>query len=135
LNSGYVAGAGQGTSSTFNPHAGLRGKSGGVGKDTRPDAELGPDRSRRASLAGSMIDGEFPPEAGLEGISYAGVVIGVAVDRDGRAAAIRMRSDLGFGFGEAAKRAAVRVRYTVALDRDGKPIMQEIGPINVRFKR
>lgn len=136
LNAGYVAGAGQGTTSTFNPHAGIRGKSGGVGKDTRSDAELGPDQSRRASLVGVMTDNcAFPAAADLEGIPDAVVVLSVIVGPDGRAAAMRTLSDPGYGFADAARRCAANQRYNVALDHDGKPIMSETGPLNVRFKR
>ena len=136
LNSGYVAGDGQGTASTFNPHAGLRGKSGGVGKDTRPEAELGPDRSRRASVVGVMTDAcSFPVQADLEGIDFAVVVVVVWVGPDGRAAAMKVLSDPGYGFADAARQCAADQRYVVALDRAGKPIMSETGPINVRFTR
>jgi protein TonB len=134
--SGLVAGAGRGTASTFNPHAVIGGKAGGTGSDTRKEAQVGPDRSRRAGVMGGFTDQcDFPAQADLAGIDRAVVVVVARVRPDGTAEAVSVLSDPGHGFGEAARKCAMKMRWVPARDRAGKSLTQETLPTNIRFTR
>lgn len=136
LASGAVAANGQGTTGGRSPHAAIGGKAGGVGKSTSPDAELGPDRSRRALVIGGLDDAcSFPREADIAHIDHATVIVAVHVRANGRAARVTIVNDPGHGFGAAARRCALEAQYSPARDRSGKPIGTDLDRVSVRFTR
>ena len=59
----------------------------------------------------------------------------VTVRPDGSPLSVKVVSDPGHGFGRAARMCALGRRYTPGLDREGKPMVGTLGPINVRFTR
>jgi protein TonB len=133
---GMVAGAGTGTTATWSPRAALTGKPGGGGRDPQPPAELGPDRSRRAGVISGFTDTcDFPTQADFARIDHAVAVLIVRVRPDGTAEAATVVSDPGHGFGEAARRCALRTRFIPARDRAGNAITAETRPFNFRFTR
>ena len=86
-------------------------------------------------MIGTLTDGDFPEEAEMAGIPWAIAVVRVKVKPDGTAEWVKVLSDPGYGFGEAARQAALKTRFQPALDRSGNPIAGEIAPVNVRFIR
>jgi protein TonB len=132
--SGMVAGAGKGTTATFNPRAALEDKPGAGNATPRPAASISLDRSRRASVIPTFAEcTNFPSEAYVADVRNAVVVVTVRVRPNGTAEAVRVVSDPGHGFGEAARECAFRSRYVPARDRAGNAITAETAPINVRF--
>ena len=77
----------------------------------------------------------FPPEADVEQINFARVRVVVTVGPDGRAKSVAIQSDPGHGFGERARRCAIRRTYKPGLDRSGKPVTRTTPPIWIRFER
>jgi protein TonB len=127
---GMVAGNGAGTSPTFDPRAGLRGRPGGTGAPV-PEP---PDRSRGASVnKGYDTDCEFPAEADRVQHGWADLV--ATVRADGRASRVRLVADSGYGFGPRAQQCAMRFRYQTALDRNGLPIEHDTPPFRYGFHR
>ena len=57
------------------------------------------------------------------------------MDARGKATAVSVLKDPGFGFGEAARRCAYAVHFTPALGRDGRPTEAMSPPIRVHFFR
>jgi protein TonB len=107
-----------------------------VGGSAGPGSgEVGPDRSRRATLTGSASwSCPFPQQADLEGINHATSLLSVTVDAAGRASSVSILRDPGHGFGAAARACALRRRYNAALDRSGHPVATTL-VLNVRFDR
>jgi protein TonB len=106
-----------------------------MGKATGP-ASAGPDRSRAASLAGSKEwKCDFPPEADVDQIDQAFVVVQVATRTDGSPDRVSILSDPGHGFGRAARVCAMKEHYDPALDRDGNAIAGSTKSIRIRFER
>jgi protein TonB len=111
------------------------GAPGGTGKTPGP-AGNGPDRSRAASLAGSKDwKCDFPPEADVDQIDQAFVVVQVATRADGSPDRVTILSDPGHGFGRAARVCAMRERYDPALDREGNAVAGSTKSIRIRFER
>jgi len=77
----------------------------------------------------------FPPEADIEQIDYGRVRLVVTVGPDGRAKSVAIQSDPGHGFGEWARRCAMRRTYQPGLDRWGKPVIRTTPPFWVTFTR
>ncbi|WP_437948886.1 energy transducer TonB [Sorangium sp. So ce296] len=136
---GQVAGAGTAKSPTFNPNAKVGGVVGGKGTGDPvppPPAVAGPDRSAPAGLVGSSSwNCPFPPEADVDQIDQAKVVLMVTVRPDGSPLSVKVVSDPGHGFGRAARMCALSRRYSPQKDRAGSPITGTTPPITVNFTR
>jgi periplasmic protein TonB len=111
------------------------GAPGGTGTKPGP-ASNGPDRSRAASLAGSKDwKCDFPPEADVDQIDQAFVVVQVATRADGSPDHVSILQDPGHGFARAARICAMKERYDPALDREGNAIAGSTKSIRIRFER
>jgi periplasmic protein TonB len=77
----------------------------------------------------------FPAEADMEQVDRATVMITVTVGPDGRAKTVSILKDPGFGFGRLAKSCALRMRYNVGLDAEGRPMTKTTPPFPVHFTR
>ena len=77
----------------------------------------------------------FPPESDKAGIDDSSVTVDVRVDAEGRPIDARVVTDPGHGFGEAARRCALRASFDPARDHDGRGIEAQTGPFRVRFHR
>jgi protein TonB len=116
-------------------HVAPGGAAGGTGTKPGP-AGNGPDRSRPASLAGSKDwKCDFPPEADVDQVDQAFVVVQVATRSDGSPERVNILQDPGHGFGRAARLCAMKERYDPALDREGNPIAGSTKSIRIRFER
>jgi protein TonB len=131
---GTTMAAGTATAAVRAPVASPTGVVGGTG--TGPAAPPAVDRSRAAGLGGSKSwnDCPFPPEADVDNIDQAAVLVQITVAPDGRASNVRVASDPGHGFGRAARACATQRRYQTALDRDGSPVGGTFS-VNVTFAR
>jgi protein TonB len=115
------------------PGTGTAQQGAGKGQGTAP---VGQDRSRAASLAGSKEwKCDFPPEADVDQIDQAFVVVQVATRTDGSPDHVSILSDPGHGFGRAARVCAMKERYDPALDHDGNAIAGSTKSIRIRFER
>lgn len=139
---GQQSGQGEGNQVVKSPSATLKGVVGGTGTATAavpppPPPPTGPDRSAPAGIVGasSWSNCPFPPEADADQIDQAVVQLVVTVRPDGSAAAVKVVSDPGHGFGKSARQCALSRRYTAALDRDGNATTGTTPPIKVRFTR
>ena len=94
-----------------------------------------PDHSRAVALDDDEWRCPWPSEADADQIDEQAVVIRVKVRSDGTAAAARLVSDPGHGFGRAAVACALATRFAPARDRAGRPIEADSPPIRVRFTR
>jgi periplasmic protein TonB len=111
------------------------GAPGGTGTKPGP-AAFAPDRSRPASLAGSKDwKCDFPPEADVDQVDQAFVVVQVATRADGSPDHVSILEDPGHGFGRAARICAMKERYDPALDREGNAIAGSTKSIRIRFER
>lgn len=133
----YVGGttSAQGTAknAVYNPVVSPTGVPGGTG--TKPAA---PKKSlaRRAMPNGtSWSDCGFPAEADIEQINFANVTVVVTVSPTGAAKAVSVLKDPGYGFGQLAKRCAMRKTYSAALDAAGQPITSTTPPFRIKFTR
>lgn len=125
LTTGRVGGV-PAASGTAPRRAGPRG-----GEATMP----GPDRSRRASLEGTLDwSCPFPPEAEVGGVDTGVAVLRVAVRADGRVGRVQVLRDPGHGFGRAGKSCAMARRFNPAQDRDGRSVPDTV-VVQVRFVR
>jgi protein TonB len=115
--------------------SGSGGTQPGAGKATGQGTG-GPDRSRASSLAGSKEwKCDFPPEADVDQIDQAFVVVQVATRTDGSPDHVSILSDPGHGFGRAARVCAMKEHYDPALDHDGNAIAGSTKSIRIRFER
>jgi hypothetical protein len=129
---GMVAGNGTGTSPTFAPHAGLRGRPGG----TAAPVPEPPDRSRGASVfVGFDADCAFPAQADRDHVDHGWADLIVTVRADGRASRVQLLGDSGHGFGPVAQQCSMRVRYRPALDRNGLPVERDTPSFRYGFHR
>jgi protein TonB len=132
---GRVSAKGTARKPTFNRGAKVGGKVGGKGSG-RGSTRGSVDRSQPAGLVGgSAWSCPFPPEADASQINRATAVVVVTVSPAGRASAVSIVSDPGYGFGRAARQCASGRTYRPALDRDGTPTTATTPPIVVRFRR
>lgn len=132
---GITANAGTAKQAVRNVNAVVGGIPGGTGpKTATPPAR---DLSRPAGLLSTDAwnDCGFPPEADIEGINQMVVQITVTVSPDGRAKAVSVLNDPGFGFGKLARACAMRRRYQTGLDSMGKPVVRTTPPYVLRFRR
>jgi protein TonB len=133
---GYVSSAGTAKAATFDPHAKVGGKEGGRGKGDVAPPKPKVNRSRPPGLVGSTSwSCPFPAEADIQQINRATATIIVTLSAGGQPTSVRVLSDPGYGFGEAARRCALSRRYEPALDPDGNAVQSTTPPIIVRFKR
>jgi outer membrane biosynthesis protein TonB len=109
---------------------------GGTGTVAAPPPVQAPDRSRSARLLNperwQRI--EFPEEANTDGVDDAYVTLKIAVDAQGSPTSVTVVQDPGHGFARQAKQFALRQKYDVAFDRDGKPIPGVCNP-RIHFTR
>jgi protein TonB len=132
---GVTQAAGTSSTAVYARNAVAGGAPGGTGKSAGP-AGNGPDRSRAASLAGSKDwKCDFPPEADVDQIDQAFVVVQVATRADGNPERVSILSEPGHGFGRAARICAMKEHYDPALDREGNPIAGSTKSIRIRFER
>jgi protein TonB len=132
---GVTQAAGTSSTAVYARNAMAGGAPGATGKSAGP-AGNGPDRSRAASLAGSKDwKCDFPPEADVDQIDQAFVVVQVATRADGNPDRVSVLSDPGHGFGRAARICAMKEHYDPALDREGNPIAGSTKSIRIRFER
>jgi protein TonB len=135
----YVGGttSAKGTSKTpvRSAHATNEGVPGGTG--TAPVVAAAPNLSRQPMpLSMAWDDCGFPAEADAEQIHQAFVTVVVTVAPDGSAKSVRVvDKDPGFGFGQLARRCALRRRYQPALDARGQPVTAPTRPIRIKFDR
>jgi protein TonB len=134
--------AAKGTSKTAVRDQRARGDGvkGGKGSGKRKTVAAKPpepekDLSRAAKPSSTNWNCGFPPEADVAQINFARVRVVVTVGPDGRAKAVAVQNDPGHGFGEWARRCAMRNRYAVGLDRWGKPATRTTPPFWVTFTR
>jgi protein TonB len=132
---GTTMAAGTATAAVRAPVASPTGVVGGTGTGA-PVVVAGPDRSRSAGLGGSKSwnDCPFPPEADVDNIDQAAVLVQVSVGPEGRPTSVKVVSDPGHGFGRAARTCAMQRSYQTALDREGKPV-PGVFSANVTFAR
>ncbi len=94
------------------------------------------DRSRPAKPATlNWDDCGFPPEADVEQINLMRVKVVVTVDIDGRARSVSVLDDPGYGFGNLARRCALRKSFLPGLDAQGRPVVKTTQPISIKFVR
>jgi protein TonB len=92
-------------------------------------------RRRSVSLDESAWSCPWPPEAeGIEIVQQL-VVLKVSVRSDGTADEVKIVSDPGTGFGQAARACALRTHFRPALDDGGAATAAWSPPIRVRFVR
>lgn len=126
---------GNGTSTNAVRAAAVAGGVPGGTGPVRPAPQLtATDRSRAASVGATEWNAPFPPEADAAQIDDAYVMLQVDVRPDGRAAAVRVLSDPGNGFGREARQYAMKQRYSPALDREGDAIASTTN-VRVHFSR
>jgi len=97
---------------------------GSVAGSTRGVVQPAVDRSRAAGLADARNwDCSFPRAADDEGIESARVTLDVQIAADGSVRKATVMADPGFGFGQEARRCALRRRWLSQLDRAGEPVV------------
>jgi outer membrane biosynthesis protein TonB len=111
------------------------GVPGGTGTAPAPVARATEkDLSQSASPIGtSWSDCGFPAEAQLDGVEYGVVKLVVTVNTDGRAKAVTILTDPGSGFGNHARKCAMRRTFKPALDKSGQAVVSSTPPFTVRF--
>ncbi|MBK7586260.1 MAG: hypothetical protein IPI67_39505 [Myxococcales bacterium] len=77
----------------------------------------------------------FPPQADVDQIHFARVLVAVTVHTDGHALAVTVLSDPGHGFGASARACALGQRFRAARDAAGRPITATTPPFHVTFTR
>ena len=77
----------------------------------------------------------FPAQADTARVDEAAVIIDVQVDPEGRARDVRVVTDPGYGFAEAARGCALRASYDSPRDSGGRAVEAQTGPFRVRFHR
>jgi protein TonB len=100
-----------------------------------PAAGAAGSRRRTVSLDESAWSCPWPSEAEGVQIVQEVVVLRVSVRSDGTADAVKIVSDPGTGFGQAARACALRTHFRPALDDAGAAIAAWSPPIRVRFVR
>jgi protein TonB len=102
----------------------------------------GPARRKKANQTrAAMPEGStewncpFPPQADLEQVDKAAVLISVTVASDGTPKSVNVISDPGYGFGQMAKRCALTRRYRPGLDAEGNAITASTPQLRVTFTR
>ena len=111
------------------------GVPGGTGPVRAAPVPAGPDLSRPAMSAERDWHCAFPPEADTDQIDEAYVTLQVDVRADGTPAGVHVVQDPGNGFAAAARRCAMSMPFTAALDREGHAIAATTQRIRVHFTR
>jgi len=93
------------------------------------------DLSRGVSLGAQNWSCPWPVEADAEQIREQIVVISVTVSAGGSAELVKIITDPGHGFAQAATDCAKQTAFEPALDATGKPIRSQSPPLRVRFTR
>ena len=95
------------------------------------------DRSNPARPRGSAWSCShlFPAAANEADVHHAVVTVVVAVSSSGRATAVNVVQDPGYGFGAAAKSCAMAQSYQAANDHAGTAVHGLTAPFSVRFTR
>jgi protein TonB len=109
------------------------GVPGGTGPVTT--APPGPDRSRAASI--QNVDWNavpFPPEADVDQIDEAYVLVTMDIDADGKAHNIHVLKESSPGFAKQVTKFAESKRFIAALDHDGRAIPSTLTR-NIHFTR
>jgi periplasmic protein TonB len=108
---------------------------GGAGTAAVAPAPSGPNRAKRARLAGGAAwDCPFPSEADAAQIDHAVVTLRITVAQSGATRSVSVEGDPGNGFGREARACAMRKQFEPALDAEGNPV-EGSSLINVRFDR
>jgi protein TonB len=94
-----------------------------------------PDLSRPVSLDEADWACPWPRDAEADDLVEQVVVMKVSVRADGTAAAARLVSDPGHGFGAAAVACAMATRFEAGRDREGRAVASVSPPLRVRFTR
>jgi protein TonB len=132
---GVTASSGTSKTAVRDTNAKIGGVPSGTGTALAPPPPAR-DLSRAPSIQQSSTrDCPFPAEADLEGINNALVSLVVTVNIDGSPKSVSVVKDAGFGFGQAARRCAMKWSFAPGLDSAGKPVVKTTGAINVRFER
>ncbi|MEM1034218.1 MAG: hypothetical protein AAGN82_28020 [Myxococcota bacterium] len=135
---GYSSGRGKGQDAVNDPNAKTGGTRGGRGKgDPVPKPRpkyTGPDRSAPPQAIGSWNSCGFPPQANLEQIDRAVVIVNVTVSASGRAVRASVQNDPGYGFGALARSCAMAKRYRPGKNRAGEPVTKSQS-YRVKFTR
>jgi protein TonB len=133
---GVTAADGTAQTAVRKATATAQGVVGGRGTGPAP-----PPPPKDASQPAGLIPGEdwndcpFPPEADAEQQNHAMVRLMIVVGVDGRPSSVSVLTDPGYGFGQAARKCALRKRYTPGRDAQGKPVSKATPPVGVRFRR
>jgi len=132
---GYSSSEGTGKNAQNNPNAKTGGTPDGKGSGpAKPRPKYtGPDRSAPPMAIGGWNCG-FPPQANLEQINTAVVVISVTVSPQGSPIRVSVQSDPGYGFGSLARSCAMGKRFKPGRSRSGKP-MTKTQAYRIRFTR
>jgi protein TonB len=132
---GITANTGTSTRPVRETNATPLGVPGGTGKGTEPVPVQDLSRPAMPDRSVTWNDCGFTPEADLEGINEAIVMLAVTVGSDGRAKSVTVIKDPGYGFGRLARACALRKPFVVGLDRSGKPVGMTTPPFRVIFRR
>jgi protein TonB len=92
-------------------------------------------RARPVGLDEADWSCPWPDQADSAEVNEKQVLLRVAVRPDGQVTEVKVVSDPGLGFGQAARACALRTRFQPALDHSGQAIAAWSGPIRVRFIR
>jgi periplasmic protein TonB len=123
----YVGGtsSARGTGSQTN-HTGQVGVGNGTGLN----------RARAAQLQTRNPPCGWPPEAEDSDLEEAFVTVRATIGPDGRASAVEVLSDPGYGFGKRMQWCIrTKMRFEPALDGEGRPVAGSTQPFRVRFVR
>lgn len=132
---GVTATKGTAKTAVRSAQAAATGTGTGTGPVAPPPAPT-VNLSRAAGpLPGDWNDCGFPPEAEAEGINFARVLVSVTVRPDGRARAVSVLKDPGYGLGSWARQCAMRKTYQIALNATGQAVEQTTPPFNIKFTR
>jgi protein TonB len=120
---------GTSTSSGTTRHA-VEGREVAAGGSTQAGS-----RTRPVSLDEASWSCPWPREAESTGINEQTVVLRVNVESDGAVQTVKIVTDPGSGFGEAARTCALQTRFHPARDPSGEATAAWSPPIRVRFVR
>lgn len=132
---GVTSPKGTAKTAVYDTKAVVGGVPGGTGTAPVPPPPPARDLSRPPVPIGRSADCPFPAEADLEGLNHARVSVIATVNPDGTAKSVSILQDPGFGFGQAARRCAMRMPYSPGLDVNGKPVTKTTSAFTFSFRR
>lgn len=94
-----------------------------------------PTRARPVRLNPAAWRCAWPKAAMRADLYEQAVLLQVVVGPSGRVEQARVLDDPGHGFGDTARRCALRTRFQPARDPNGRPIRAQSPPLRVRFTR